>query len=99
MSSLDTATEAAVIEAGRVVWHRARGDVLASRLEAADGLITALDTYDAIHAGTIRPAAFWPDLEHDPQPWDTGLRRAAGAVLRQIAELIRQAPELAGDAP
>ena len=94
-----TGTEAVVIAAARAVWLRARGDMRYDRLEAADGLIGALDTYDAIRAGAIWPAAYWPDLEHDPEPYDTGLRRAAEAVLHQLAEVIRVAPALAGDTP
>jgi hypothetical protein len=97
VSDLDTGTEAVVVAAGRTVWNRARADDLASRLEAADDLILALDAYDAIHAGLACPAAWWPELEHDPEPWDTGLRRAAEAVLQRLAEVIRQAPALAGE--
>jgi hypothetical protein len=98
-AALDATAEDAVIAAGRHVWHRARDDVRWSRLEAADGLIAALDAYDAIYAGVIWPSAYWPDLEHDPEPYDAGLCRAADAVLHQIAEVIRAAPELAGDVP
>lgn len=98
MTDLDTGTEAVVVAAGRTVWNRARADQRL-RLEAADDLILALDAYDAIHAGVVHPAAWWPELEHDPEPYDTGLRRAAEAVLHQLAEVIRAAPALAGDAP
>jgi hypothetical protein len=99
VSDLDTGTEAVVVEAARAVWNRARASTICSRLEAAGDLILALDTYDAIHAGAVNPADRWPDLKHDPQPWDTGLRRAAETVLHQLAEVIRAAPALAGDAP
>lgn len=92
-------TEAAVIDAGWAAWRRARDDRLACLLEAADALADALDAYDAIRSGVIHPAAFWPDLEHDLEPYDTGLRMAADAVLQWLAELIRQAPALAGDTP
>jgi hypothetical protein len=98
VTDLDTGTEAVVVAAGRAVWNRARADQLASRLEAADDLIIALDAYDAIHAGAIHPAAWWPELERDPQAFDTGLRRAAETVLQRLAEVIRVAPALAGDA-
>jgi hypothetical protein len=98
VTDLDTGTEAVVVAAGRAVWNRPRADQRL-RLEAADDLIIALDAYDAIHAGAIHPAAWWPDLEHDPEPWDAGLRLAAEAVLRKLAEVIRQAPALAGDTP
>jgi hypothetical protein len=99
VTDLDTGTEAVVIAAGRTVWRRAVGDERWRKLEAADDLILALDTYDAIHAGAVSPAAWWPELEDDPEPYDTGLRRAAEAVLHQLAEVIRAAPALAGDAP
>jgi hypothetical protein len=99
VTDLDTGTEAAVIEAGRTVWNRARDDARYRSLEAADGLILAIDTYDAIRAGAVSPAAWWPDLEHDPEPYDTGLRRAAEAVLLWLAEVIRAAPALAGEVP
>lgn len=99
MTGPDARAEAVVVAAGRTVWNRARADQLASRLEAADDLILAIDTYDLIHCGILNPADRWPDLEDDPQPWETGLRRAAEAVLRKLAEVIRQAPALAGDAP
>jgi hypothetical protein len=92
----DTDTEAVVVAAGWAVWHRARADVLCSRLEAADDLVTALDTYDAVFTGTIWPEAFWPDLEHGENHWDEGLRRAAEAVLHCLGVLIAQAPALAG---
>ena len=97
MSDLDTGTEAVVIAAARTVWHRACGDPLACRLQAADDLVLAPDTYDAIHSGAVNPAARWPELEHDPEPWDAGLRLAADEVLQRLAEIIRQAPALAGD--
>lgn len=98
MSDLDTGTEAVVIAAGHYLYDLARADMRYRSLEAADGLILALDTYEAIHAGAVNPAAWWPDLEHDPEPFDTGLRRAAQAVLDRIAEVIKVAPALAGDA-
>jgi hypothetical protein len=99
VTDLDTGTEAVVVEAARAVWNRSCAGQRWESLEAADDLVRALDTYDAIHAGAVHPAAWWPELEHDPEPWDTGLRRAAEAVLRQLAEVIKQAPALAGDAP
>jgi hypothetical protein len=95
-SGPDPDTEAVVVAAGWAVWHRARADVLCTRLEAADDLVTALDTYDAVFTGAISPAAFWPDLEHDGGRRDEGLRRAAEAVLHSLAALIAQAPALAG---
>jgi hypothetical protein len=97
VTGLGTGTEAVVIEAGRAVWNRARADMRWRFLEAADDLILALDIYDFIHCGIIHPADRWPDLEDDPQPWDEGLRRAAGEVLHQLAEVIRAAPALAGE--
>ena len=92
--------EAALIDAGQALYERARAARLAGRpvpLEALDDLVQALETWDAIHGGLIHPGAFWPDLEHDGQPYDTGLRRAAGDVLDAIAQVLRAAPALAGD--
>ena len=89
--------EAALIDAGWALWRRARADVLARQLEEADDLVLALDVYDAIHGGIIHPGAFWPELGHDPQPYDTGLRRAAGDVLDAIAQVLKAAPALAGE--
>ena len=60
MSDLETSTEAVIIEAARTVWLRACADMIACQLEAADDLILALDAYDAIHAGAVHPAAWWP---------------------------------------
>lgn len=92
---LDTGTEAVVIAAARAAWQRA----CHRNLEAADDLIRALDTYDAICAGVISPSAYWPDLRGDPEPYGTALRRAAEEVLRLLARIIGIAPALAGDAP
>lgn len=91
--------EAALIDAGWAVYRAAFADTLARDLEAADCLLDALLTYDTIHSGVRHPAVYWPDLGHDPQPWDAGLRRAAGDVLERLAALIAQAPALAGDQP
>ena len=94
--------EAALIDAGQALYERARAARLAGRpvpLEAVDDLVQALETWDAIHGGLIHPAVFWPDLEHDEHPYDTGLRRAAGDILERIAEVLRAAPGLAGDTP
>lgn len=98
----DTDTEAVVVAAGWAVWHRARAARLHGQLgalealEAADDLVTALDTYVAVFTGVIHPAAFWPDLEHDDNHRDEGLRRAAEDVLHCLGVLIAQAPALAG---
>ena len=89
--------EAALIDAGWALWRTARGDPIGRQLEETVDLVQALDTYDAIHAGLIHPGKFWPDLERDPHPYDTGLRRAAGDILNRIAGILQAAPRLAGD--
>ena len=91
--------EAAVIDAGWALYRRARAGLWYAGLEAADLLEDALDVYEAIHSGHGHPAAYWADLGHDPQPYDAGLRRAAGDALDRIVKLIKQAPALAGDTP
>ena len=86
-----TASEAGAITAAREMLVRAvqftprNGGAEIARV--LSDLAEAIELYGLIWGGELHPGAEWPDLEHDGDAFDTGLRRAAGDVTAWAGEL------------
>jgi hypothetical protein len=89
MSAAATLTEAGIITTGRTVLARLAADDFSwPSSEAActslkvcrDGLEESLEDYEDVKAGRVHPGRLFPELEHDDDAHDTGLRRLADDV-------------------